>query len=135
MPTYEYRCKECGHEFEAVQAFTDDALTECPECEGPLKKVFGNVGITFKGSGFYKTDSRSAGTFGSARDADRSDTGSSTSSTSTTSGGSSTTSKPSTTSDSSGSSSSSGSSGSSGSSSTGGSGAGSSTSSGSGSSS
>ena len=135
MPTYEYRCKACDHEFEGVQPFTDDALTECPECEGPLKKVFGNVGITFKGSGFYKTDSRSAGTFGSARDADRSDTGSSTSSTSTTSGGSSTTSKPSTTSDSSGSSSSSGSSGSSGSSSTGGSGAGSSTSSGSGSSS
>ena len=76
MPTYEYRCKACDHEFEVVQPFTDDALTECPECEGPLKKVFGNVGITFKGSGFYKTDSRSAGTFGSARDADRSDTGS-----------------------------------------------------------
>ena len=86
MPTYEYRCKDCDHEFEVVQAFTDDALTECPECSGTLKKVFGNVGITFKGSGFYKTDSRSAGTFGSTRDADRSDTGSSTT---TTSGGSS----------------------------------------------
>ena len=73
MPTYEYRCKSCDHEFEVVQAFTDDALTECPECQGTLKKVFGNVGITFKGSGFYKTDSRSAGTFGSARDADASD--------------------------------------------------------------
>ncbi|HEY4377394.1 MAG TPA: FmdB family zinc ribbon protein [Acidimicrobiales bacterium] len=59
MPTYEYRCKDCGHEFETVQAFTDDALTECPSCQGTLRKVFGNVGITFKGSGFYKTDSRS----------------------------------------------------------------------------
>lgn len=73
MPTYEYRCKSCDHEFEVVQAFTDDALTECPECAGPLKKVFGNVGITFKGSGFYKTDSRSAGSFGSTADADRTD--------------------------------------------------------------
>ena len=85
MPTYEYRCKDCEHRFDIQQSFTDDALTTCPECGGTLKKVFGNVGITFKGSGFYKTDSRSAGTFGSARDADRSDTGSST----TTSGGSS----------------------------------------------
>ena len=78
MPTYEYKCKSCGHQFDIVQAFTDDALTECPSCgEASLKKVFGNVGITFKGSGFYKTDSRSAGTFGSARDADTSDNGSS----------------------------------------------------------
>jgi len=59
MPTYEYRCKECGEDLEVVQAFTDDALTECPTCGGPLRKVFGNIGITFKGSGFYKTDSRS----------------------------------------------------------------------------
>ena len=59
MPTYEYRCKECGNELEVVQAFTDDPLTECPVCSGPLRKVFGNIGITFKGSGFYKTDSRS----------------------------------------------------------------------------
>lgn len=73
MPTYEYRCKTCEHQFDVVQAFTDDALTECPECGGVLKKVFGNVGITFKGSGFYKTDSRSAGSFGSAKDADRTD--------------------------------------------------------------
>lgn len=87
MPTYEYRCKSCDHEFEVVQSFTDDALTECPECQGPLKKVFGNVGITFKGSGFYKTDSRSAGTFGSTRDADRSDTGSSSATTSAGSSG------------------------------------------------
>lgn len=59
MPTYEYRCKDCGHTFDAYQSFTDDALTECPECAGLVKKVFGNVGIAFKGSGFYKTDSRS----------------------------------------------------------------------------
>jgi len=73
MPTYEYRCKSCDHQFDIVQSFSDDSLTVCPECGGPLKKVFGNVGITFKGSGFYKTDSRSAGTFGSAKDADRTD--------------------------------------------------------------
>ena len=59
MPTYEYRCKSCGQHLEVQQAFTDDPLTECPTCEGPLRKVFGNVGISFKGSGFYKTDSRS----------------------------------------------------------------------------
>ena len=58
MPTYQYRCKECEHEFEVVQSFTDEPLTECPECQGQLKKVYGNVGISFKGSGFYKTDSR-----------------------------------------------------------------------------
>ncbi len=59
MPTYEYRCRDCGHDLEAVQSFTDDALTECPNCAGRLRKVFGNVGIAFKGSGFYKNDSRS----------------------------------------------------------------------------
>ena len=59
MPTYEYRCKDCGHTFDAYQSFTDEALTECPECAGALKKLFGNVGISFKGSGFYKNDSRS----------------------------------------------------------------------------
>ena len=61
MPTYEYRCKDCGEHLEVVQAFTDDPLTECPNCAGPLRKVFGNIGITFKGSGFYKTDSRTKG--------------------------------------------------------------------------
>ena len=61
MPTYEYRCKSCDHGFDIVQSFADDALTTCPECgEETLKKVFGNVGIAFKGSGFYKTDSRSS---------------------------------------------------------------------------
>jgi putative FmdB family regulatory protein len=58
MPTYEYVCKSCGDRLEVQQRFTDDPLTECPTCEGPLRKVFGNVGIAFKGSGFYKTDSR-----------------------------------------------------------------------------
>lgn len=58
MPTYQYRCKQCDHELEVVQSFSDEPLTTCPECEGALKKVYGNVGISFKGSGFYKTDSR-----------------------------------------------------------------------------
>lgn len=58
MPTYQYACTECGHEFEAVQKFSDDALTECPSCTGKLRKVFSAVGVVFKGSGFYRTDSR-----------------------------------------------------------------------------
>ena len=61
MPTYEYRCRDCGEDLEVQQSFTDDPLTECPACGGSLKKIFGNVGIAFKGSGFYKTDSRSGG--------------------------------------------------------------------------
>ena len=61
MPTYEYACKECGEHVEVVQSFKDDALTECPACGGPLRKVFAPVGIVLKGSGFYKTDSRAAG--------------------------------------------------------------------------
>ena len=60
MPTYQYRCSECGHAFEQVQSFSDDALTVCPECNGVLRKVFNSVGVVFKGSGFYKTDSRTA---------------------------------------------------------------------------
>lgn len=59
MPTYEYRCKSCGHQLEVQQAFTDEPLSDCPECQGPLRKVYGNVGISFKGSGFYKNDARS----------------------------------------------------------------------------
>lgn len=58
MPTYQYACTECGHRFETVQSFTDDALTDCPQCTGRLRKVFNSVGIVFKGSGFYRTDSR-----------------------------------------------------------------------------
>jgi putative FmdB family regulatory protein len=60
LPTYEYACTACGHRLEAVQKFTDDPLTECPECGAPLRKVYGAVGIVLKGSGFYKTDSRAA---------------------------------------------------------------------------
>ena len=60
MPTYEYACKECGQHLEVQQSFTDASLTECPNCHGPLRKVFGNIAITFKGSGFYKTDSRTS---------------------------------------------------------------------------
>ena len=60
MPTYEYACTACGHRLEAVQSFSDDPLTECPECGEALRKVYGAVGIVLKGSGFYKTDSRAA---------------------------------------------------------------------------
>ena len=60
MPTYEYRCRNCGEPLEVVQSFTDDPLTECPACGGELRKVFQSVGIAFKGSGFYRTDSRTA---------------------------------------------------------------------------
>jgi putative FmdB family regulatory protein len=66
MPTYEYRCKSCGEHAEVVQSFKDDPLTECPACGGPLRKVFGNIGIAFKGSGFYKNDSRTAAKSGSS---------------------------------------------------------------------
>ena len=58
MPTYQYRCTDCGHDLEAVQKFSDAALTECPSCGGSLRKVFNAVGVVFKGSGFYRTDSR-----------------------------------------------------------------------------
>ena len=58
MPTYQYACTECGEQLEAVQSFSDPALTECPACQGRLRKVFNSVGIVFKGSGFYRNDSR-----------------------------------------------------------------------------
>jgi|ERR671912_996911 putative FmdB family regulatory protein len=58
MPTYQYACTECGHAFEQVQSFSDDALTVCPECSGKLRKLFNAVGVVFKGSGFYRNDSR-----------------------------------------------------------------------------
>ncbi|MFB1295055.1 FmdB family zinc ribbon protein [Mycobacterium sp. pW049] len=61
MPTYSYACTECSNKFDVVQAFTDDSLTECPQCDGRLRKVFGKVGVVFKGSGFYRTDSRESG--------------------------------------------------------------------------
>ena len=58
MPTYQYACNDCDHAFEQVQSFTDDSLTTCPRCEGRLRKIFNAVGVVFKGSGFYRTDSR-----------------------------------------------------------------------------
>ena len=60
MPTYQYACTACGHQLEAVQSFADEPLTECPSCEGRLRKLFSSVGVVFKGSGFYRTDSRAA---------------------------------------------------------------------------
>jgi putative FmdB family regulatory protein len=65
VPTYEYHCDNCAKNFDVVQSFTDDPLTECPTCGSPVRKVFGSVGIVFKGSGFYKTDSRSSTNGGS----------------------------------------------------------------------
>ncbi len=58
MPTYEYLCQDCEEPLEVFQSFTDDALTVCPACGGALRKVYGSVGVVFKGSGFYRTDSR-----------------------------------------------------------------------------
>ena len=72
MPTYEYACRQCGNHLDVVQKFTDDPLTTCPSCSGSLRKVFGNIGISFKGSGFYKNDSRSSDNGGKA-DGDKSD--------------------------------------------------------------
>ena len=66
VPTYQYACTECGHAFEQFQSFSDDALTVCPECQGQLRKVFNSVGVTFKGSGFYRTDSRTSSTSSSS---------------------------------------------------------------------
>ncbi|WP_432941477.1 FmdB family zinc ribbon protein [Kribbella sp. CA-253562] len=62
MPTYQYQCTDCGEALEVRQSFTDDALTVCPNCQGTLRKVFNAVGVVFKGSGFYRTDSRSSST-------------------------------------------------------------------------
>jgi putative FmdB family regulatory protein len=58
MPTYAYACTSCGHQFDAVQSFSDASLTVCPECGGALRKQYGTIGVTFNGSGFYRTDSR-----------------------------------------------------------------------------
>ena len=103
MPTYQYQCTECGEGLEAVQKFTDDALTECPACSGRLKKVFSAVGIVFKGSGFYRNDSRGSSSSsspaskpsgsspaGSSSDAKSSSSASSSSSTTSSSGSTST---------------------------------------------
>jgi putative FmdB family regulatory protein len=68
MPIYEYACRSCGQHLEIAQSFKDDSLTTCPACGGPLRKVYGSIGITFKGSGFYRTDSRGASTNGAKTD-------------------------------------------------------------------
>ena len=83
MPTYSYACTECDNKFDVVQAFSDDALTECPKCDGRLRKLFGKVGVVFKGSGFYRTDSREAAkssSNGSSKSSSESSSSSSTSS-------------------------------------------------------
>ncbi|MBO0596567.1 FmdB family transcriptional regulator [Nesterenkonia sp. E16_7] len=64
MPTYAYACKDCSHAFDIAQTFSEDSLTVCPECQGTLRKKFGSVGVSFKGSGFYRTDSRAAASSG-----------------------------------------------------------------------
>ncbi|MCF4138800.1 FmdB family transcriptional regulator [Streptomyces sp. Tue 6430] len=92
MPTYQYQCTECGEGLEAVQKFTDDALTECPNCSGRLKKVFSAVGIVFKGSGFYRNDSR--GSSSTSSPASSTSKSSASSASSTTSSSSSSDSKP-----------------------------------------
>jgi putative FmdB family regulatory protein len=76
MPTYQYRCTECGRDLEVVQKFSDASLTECPTCSGSLRKVFNAVGVVFKGSGFYRTDSRAANGNGSSSSDSGSDKGS-----------------------------------------------------------
>ena len=108
MPTYSYACTACGHTFDIRQSFTDESLTVCPECEGRLRKVLGNVGVVFKGSGFYRTDSRTtaSASLGASKPSGSSSSGSSSS-------GSSSSGSSSSTSGSSGSTSSSGGSGSS----------------------
>ncbi|MDO8143993.1 FmdB family zinc ribbon protein [Isoptericola sp. 178] len=91
MPTYAYRCADCGHAFDIRQAFSDDALTVCPECAGRLRKQYGSIGVTFKGSGFYRTDSRAGGgkSSGSSSSGGTSSPGGSSSGSSGSSGGSS----------------------------------------------
>ncbi len=102
MPTYSYACTDCDNKFDVVQAFSDDALSDCPKCDGRLRKLFGKVGVVFKGSGFYRTDSResakstSNGSSGSSKSSEtssssekKSDSGNSDSSSSSSNSGSS----------------------------------------------
>lgn len=77
MPTYQYRCTDCGEPLEVVQSFTDDPLTVCPSCQGRLRKVFNSVGIVFKGSGFYRNDSRGSSSSSSPASSKSSSSGSS----------------------------------------------------------
>lgn len=76
MPTYSYRCTDCSTAFDIQQAFTDDSLTVCPSCDGRLRKVFSAVGVTFNGSGFYRTDSRAGATGSSSSSSDSGSSGS-----------------------------------------------------------
>ena len=85
VPTYQYTCNDCGHFLEAVQSFSDDALTVCPACGGKLRKVYNAVGVVFKGSGFYRTDSRGSSTSSDSSGASSSTTSSESSSTSSSS--------------------------------------------------
>jgi putative FmdB family regulatory protein len=85
MPTYAYACKQCGHRFDAVQSFADPTLTECPECGGALRKEYGSIGVTFNGSGFYRTDSRAGAKPGGAASSGGTDASTGTSSSTSTS--------------------------------------------------
>lgn len=89
MPTYSYRCTECENAFDIQQSFTEDALTECPSCGGKLRKLFNAVGVTFNGSGFYRTDSRSSSSGSSSSGSNSSSSGSSSSGSSSSSSSSS----------------------------------------------
>ena len=80
MPTYQYACTECGHAFDQFQSFSDATLTVCPECDGKLRKVFSAAGVVFKGSGFYRTDSRAGSSSSTPATSSSSDSGSSSSS-------------------------------------------------------
>lgn len=91
MPTYAYACTECDNAFEIVQSFSDDSLTVCPQCRGRLRKVFNSVGVVFKGSGFYRTDSRSGASGGDSAVSKSSSSSDSSSSSGTSSSGTSST--------------------------------------------
>lgn len=92
MPTYAYACADCGHAFDIVQSFSDDALTVCPQCDGTLRKQFNAVGVVFKGGGFYRNDSRSSDSSSSSSDSSSSSASGSSSSSSSASSSSSSTS-------------------------------------------
>ena len=92
MPTYAYACADCGHAFDIVQSFSDDALTVCPQCDGTLRKQFNAVGVVFKGGGFYRDDSRPSDSSSSSSDSSSSSASGSSSSSSSASSSSSSTS-------------------------------------------
>jgi putative FmdB family regulatory protein len=94
MPTYAYACKNCGHRFDTVQSFSEPALTECPQCGGVLRKEYGSIGVTFNGSGFYRTDSRAASGDGAAKKSESTSATSGDSGSSSTSSSAGTTSSP-----------------------------------------